>query len=346
MVANVGGFYPGLMQTRNMSPMCDDFMAQQMYNQAALLQGYKQPQTDSFDKSESGSTLVPALEGGALAGGAAALGTYFWGTDPFNKDGKISSALLEKLNDANVKDDAVSKYVELYKKQAQPTFDRLNIKNLEEYGAIKKFATVTNLEDLPEETRKLIPDTIKTPDEAKNLVEEAQKELKNIDKEKILKVANSSAKQNSLSFHNSILSKLQSFETKVKNLGKDATKADIEKLLAENPKAFGLKGTKVEIAKQAEHLALRYDTQEKLLQNIQTRITNRQRKINSINLKLESQFKNCWDSETKAFTKDAPDLLKNSFKNFKWNKVAKFGGIAAIGGLILGALFGNSNKAA
>lgn len=49
-----------------------------------------------------------------------------------------------------------------------------------------------------------------------------------------------------------------------------------------------------------------------------------------------------WDDTTKAFKKETPEALTKAFKNFKWNKAAKGGGIAAAAGLVLGLLFGSN----
>ena len=183
------------------SSMNDDFMAQTAFGngfaqqQAAgypsAFQGYQglqQPTTDEFQKQEGGSSLVPALATGVVAGGATAAGIYKWGSNPI-KDGKVDQNLINAFNKETVKKAKAANFESLYNAEAQKVYDAIGIKDTKQYEAIKKLSTVGTLNDLPSEIRSQLPATIQTPEAAKTCVDLATQELNKIDKEVLEKIA-------------------------------------------------------------------------------------------------------------------------------------------------------------
>lgn len=344
---------PYLMKSS--TSMNDDFMAQSVFGdsaqQAALanyanaLQGNNlqgQPQTDIYQPSSNGggSSIASTLLTGIVGGGATAAGVYYLGTNPM-KDGKVNSSFLEVLNKQNVENAGKLKYDALYAKQANPIYQKVGIAGVEQYEAVQKLAGLAKLEDLPQEIRTKLPATIQTPEAAKNAIEQIKPDLAKIDTQKLAQQAANIAKRNSLAFHQTQLSKLQSLESQVKALKPEATVEELTTFFKNNAATYGLKGTDVEIATKAENLARRYGTQPELLKNISKRVTTQQTHINRINLNLEQQFKNHWDEGAKALKEGAPKELSQAIKDFKWQKAGKYGLIT--GGILILAkcLFGN-----
>ena len=336
------------------SSMNDDFMAQTAFGngfaqqQAAgypsAFQGYQglqQPTTDEFQKQEGGSSLVPALATGVVAGGATAAGIYKWGSNPI-KDGKIDQNLLNVLNKENVANSKLANFKDLYDKEAQKVYDLVQVKDAKEYEAVKKLASVTKLEDLPLETRNQLPAAIRTPEAAKACVDLATQELNKIDKEVLEKIATRTANQGSLEFHQNILNKNEATLANAKGLSKDATKEDLIKFFRQNEEAFAIKGTDVQKAAKAEKLAEHFKDQKSLLEWCEKRANKRKAKINALNINLESQFKSHWNEAENVFKKDTPEALTKAYKNFKISKAGKWGAIALGAGAVLGLLFGKN----
>ena len=336
------------------SSMNDDFMAQTAFGNGfaqqqavgypSAFQGYQglqQPTTDEFQKQEGGSSLVPALATGVVAGGATAAGIYKWGSNPI-KDGKIDQNLLNVLNKENVANSKLANFKDLYDKEAQKVYDLIQVKDAKEYEAVKKLASVTKLEDLPLETRNQLPAAIRTPEAAKTCVDLATQELNKIDKEVLEKIAIRTANQGSLEFHQNILNKNEATLANAKGLSKDATKEDLIKFFRQNEEAFAIKGTDVQKAAKAEKLAEHFKDQKSLLEWCEKRANKRKAKINALNINLESQFKSHWNEAENVFKKDTPEALTKAYKNFKISKAGKWGAIALGAGAVLGLLFGKN----
>lgn len=336
------------------SSMNDDFMAQsafgpsymQQYQQAGnyptAFQGYQQTQTDEFQKQDSGSALTPALVTGAIAGGATTAGIYNFATSPI-KDGKVDQNLLNILGKHNAEETAIKKFEELYQARAKEVYDIIGVADKKQYNAVSDLAKVAKLEDLPENTRKLLPASIQTPAEAKAAIDLAKPELEKIDTKKLTKSAAIFANnEHSVEFNQRKIDKFNQILEKVKTLKKDATTADIEKFFIDNAETFKLQGTEAEIKAKASKLAKQIGSRENLIDRYQHGIDAGKAKIAKINLNLEDQFKSHWDKSAKAFKKDTPEALTKAYKNFKWSKAGKFGAIAAGAGLVLGYLFGKN----
>lgn len=331
----------------------DDFLAQQYFKNVAnnpttntqgtaqpAFQGYQQPQADTFQKS--GSPLGTGLTLGGIAGLGTGTGIYYLGTNPI-KDGNVDETLIKTISKEGIKNIKADEINKLFEKKAKPTFDLLGVKNLEQYNAIEKLATATKLEDLPEDTRKLLPDNIKTPKEAKTVVDLAKPELDKIDKTKLAQQAEKSVNNFYSLDHNSAqLKRLEGIKAKIEALPKDAKAADLEKFFIDNAETFKLKGTETEIAAKAKKIAAKHGSKENLLKLYQKRIDTKKQYIEAFKSGLADGVKENWDDTAKALKKDAPEVLTKAFKNFKWNKAAKGGGIAAAAGLVLGLLFGSN----
>ncbi len=328
----------------------EDFLAQQYFAQQAgqiqgqtqnqpAFQGYQQPQADTFQKSGSG--LTTGLTLGTIAGAGTGAGIYYFGTNPI-KDGKVDETLMKNISKESIKSIKEESFKELYKIKAQPTFDMLGVKNLEQYNAIEKLANATKLEDLPEDTKKLLPDSIKTPKDAKVLVDLAKPELDKIDKTKLANQAEKALKTMSLDHNEKQLKKLEGIKAKIDKLPKDAKVADLEKFFIDNAETFKLKGTEAEIAEKAKKIAAKHGTKEHLLNLYQSRIDAKKEYIKQLQTGVTDGVKKYWDDTAKAFKKDVPEALTKAYKSFKWNKTLKGGGIVAAAGLVLGCLFGNN----
>ncbi|MFQ8625365.1 MAG: hypothetical protein ACLSA2_02225 [Candidatus Gastranaerophilaceae bacterium] len=79
-----------------------------------------------------------------------------------------------------------------------------------------------------------------------------------------------------------------------------------------------------------------------LLTSHKAKITNAENAVNTVKENLGKKFTTYWDDSAKALKNETPEALTKAFKNFKWNKAVKGGGIAAAAGLVLGLLFGNN----
>ncbi len=329
----------------------EDFLAQQYFAQQAgqiqgqpqnqpAFQGYQQPQADTFQKSDSG--LSTGLTLGTIAGAGTGAGIYYLGTNPI-KEGKVNETLIKTTNKEALKNLKTEAFKELYEQKAKATFDILGVKDLEQYNAIEKLSKATKLEDLPEDTRKLLPDSIKTPKDAKALVDLAKPELDKIDTKKLLSQVDKFANNKFSIDHNvAQLQKLEGIKAKIDKLPKDAKVADLEKFFIDNAETFKLKGSEAEIAEKAKKIAAKHGTKENLLNLYQGRIDAKKESIEAIKSGIADNVKSSWDDTAKAFKKDAPETLTKAFKSFKWNKALKGGGIAAAAGLILGSLFGSN----
>lgn len=342
------------LMTPYASKMNDDFMAQTAFGngfaqqQAAgypsAFQGYQglqQPTTDEFQKQEGGSSLVPALATGVVAGGTTAAGIYKWGSNPI-KDGKVDQNLINAFNKETVKKAKAANFESLYNAEAQKVYDAIGIKDTKQYEAIKKLSTVGTLNDLPSEIRSQLPATIQTPEAAKTCVDLATQELNKIDKEVLEKIATRTANQGSLEFHQNILNKNEATLANAKGLSKDATKEDLIKFFRQNEEAFAIKGTDVQKTAKAEKLAEHFKDQKSLLEWCEKRANKRKAKINALNINLESQFKSHWNEAENVFKKDTPEALTKAYKNFKISKAGKWGAIALGAGAVLGLLFGKN----
>lgn len=321
----------------------DDFYAQQYFKNLAnnsvantqtssqpAFQGYQQPQTDTFEKRGSSP-----LGTGLMLGGAAGLGTgagmYFLGEGPV-KDGKFADDIL-KAADINKKEVAVNKAKELFgakeleilKKTGVPEGISLeNLKAYSETGIPSAFSKIHG---------KL------TQEQAKNIYEAAQKEIDAIDIDALAKESMNLAEQETLQYKQDKLKTLQSQKAKLEGLADDA---DLEKFFKDNAQSFGIEGDEKAVEAEAKKLAKTYKNKAGAITHYTTQISNQEAIVNTAKDTLNGKVAAYYDDAAKTLKESAPKELKQAFKNFKWNKAAKGGGIAAAAGLVLGLLFGSN----
>lgn len=198
---------------KDSSSMNEDFMAQSVFgnsaqqaalanyanyaNNANVLQGNNLQGNltgDTYQTStleEGGSSLGSTLLTGAAVGGATGAGMYYFGTNPM-KDGKVTSSFSEFLE----KQAATTKYNELYSAKATQIYNTAGIANAKEFETVKTLASLTKLEDLPQELRANLPSSIQTPEAAKKAIEKINPELAKIDTKALTAQAETFAKNN------------------------------------------------------------------------------------------------------------------------------------------------------
>ncbi len=351
MVANTSmyGFNPYMMANTGVS---DDFMANasgfnnqyaQLAQQQALAQSLalqQQPATDTFQKSEGSGVVGSGLKLAAVGGVGAGLGTYFLGDKlgvNLVKDGKVADELIKSLNKFNLQEEQAKEFKKLY--EAAVTKKLPNGMNLEQYKALQQLARANGIGDLAESVKRNLPDDIQTPDAARNKLSTIK--IDEIDKTKLNEIAAKRVKKQDLNIHTERLNNLQSAKNKLKALGDNPTKAEIEQFIKANPEAFGLKGkNEAKIAKSARKIANNLSTKESLSKAFENKIKKQTERVENLKNNLKTQVTNHWDDTAKAFKADAPEALTKAAKNFKWSKAGKYGAIAAGVGLVLGWMFG------
>lgn len=362
MVANASmyGFNPYMMSSTGLN---DDFMANAtgfnnqyaaLAQQQALMQQYQlaqQPATDTFQKSEGSSGLSSGLKLAAVGGVGAGAGAYFFGDKlgtVFTKDGKTFSDDILKAFETNPQEIAEANYATQIaaKEKAIIESKGFTIKN---YDAVKTYVTtpVAERANLPKEITDLVPDGVKSnPDNFKAKILDVDTAIKNVDKDgKIAKQIIKDAQAGNLAYQTEELANLAKRKSLVEGLAKDATPAQIEELITKNPKVFGIEKTvEAEIQAEAKTIAQRYATKAGAIAEVTPLVTSTENSVKNIRTTLNSQVASHWDDAAKAFRADAPDVLKNAAKNFKWAKAGKFAAIAAGAGLVLGCLFGGNKS--
>ena len=318
----------------------DDFLAQQYFTQAAQQQkqvenpaftGYQQPKTDTFEK-QGGSGLGTGLTLGAVGGLGTGAGMYFWGTNPV-KDGKVADDILKTIDAGNTKQVALDKAKELFALKKQEILKNAGVPE----GVTLKTLKAYTKSGMPSAFPKL-HGTI-TQEQAKAIYKAAKKEIKDINVEEIAKEAQKFAKEETLQFKQEKLSSLQQQKIKLEALKDDA---DLEKFFKENAKTFGIDGDEKAIESEAKKLAAKYKNKAGAIADYTTKISNQEATVKSTRDALNGKVMSYYDDTAKALKKDAPEAITKAFKNFKWNKALKGGGIAAAAGLVLGYLFGNN----
>lgn len=314
----------GLYNPYSTGAMSDDFMAQQTFSNTnqnggdqTTFQGLQQPQTDTFEKSGSG--LSTGLKLGAAAGIGTAAGTYFFGTNPVGENGLKDGFIKEfgkeytKLQAANV--------LKTHKIKPEVYKELLNFKEGDDISKLSKEAK-TYL------TKHKIP---KTQDGISQFVKGISDNILETD----------------INYQNKKLAGYKKLEEAFNGLP-DKKKSTIHKFLTEHAEEFHLKGaddaaTKANIDK--------FINTPKAYNNIKTtikgKINTQEQAVKKATGVLDDVFK-LWDKDKKLFnkstTKEITEACTKGLKNFKWKTAGKWGAIAAGAGLILGWMFGGSNK--
>lgn len=316
----------------------DDFYAQQYFAQANQPQAektaftgyYQQPAADTFQKS-GGSGLSTGLLLGAAAGGATGAGTYFFGANPVN-NGRFADEILKTV-DVNPTEIAKNKSLELFAQQKTAILKKAGVPEGISLKTLQAYSESGMPSAFPKLNGKL------TQAQAKSILEAAEKEIETIDIDKIAKDAAKYGKEQTLEYKTNKLSSLQSQKLKLEALADDA---DLEKFFKDNAKTFGIDGNETAIETEAKKLAAKYKNKTGAIADYTTQITNQENIVKTARETLNGKVASYYDDGAKALTKDAPEALTKAFKNFKWNKAVKGGGIAAAAGLVLGLLFGNN----
>lgn len=354
-VDSLYNYNPYAMQMPN-AGLNNDFMynatntqgsQEQLALQQALLQGgnLQQTQGDTFQREGSSSSLNTGLKLAAIGGVGAGAGTYFFGDKlglNMVKDGKFSDDIL-KAYQKNPIEIAKTNALDEFAKQKKYIIENNGFTS-ENYEAVKKYVSTPFAErgNLPEEITDLVPSNVRqNPEMFKNQLFDAEQAISRINAEEITKNALKQAQQGNLSYQIDNLSNLAKRKALLEGLANDATPAQIEELVKANPKVFGIEKTAVEeIANEAKTIAQQYGTKANAVNEATTLVTNAENSVKNIRTTLNAQVASHWDDTAKAFRADAPEVLKNATKNFKWSNAGKWGAIVAGIGLALGCIFG------
>lgn len=352
------GFNPYMMNTG----LNDDFMANatgfnnqyaQLAQQQALMQQLalqQQPTADAFQKSEGDSGLSSGLKLAAVGGVGAGAGAYFYGDKlgtTFTKDGKTFTDDILKAYQTAPAEIAETEKLAQIATQKKAIIEQRGF-TVENYEAVKKYVTTpaTERANLPKEITDLVPEGVKNnPDNFKSKILDVNTAIEGIDKKGIAEQALKDAQKGNLAFQQEELANLVKRKSLIEGLAKDATPAQIEELITKNPKAFGIEKTvEAEIQAEAKAIAQRYGTKAGAVAEVTPLVTATENSVKNIRSTLNGQVAAHWDDAAKAFRADAPDVLKNATKNFKWAKAGKFAAIAAGAGLVLGLMFGGNKS--
>ena len=354
-VDSLYNYNPYAMQMQN-TGLNNDFMynatntqglQEQLALQQALMQGgnFQQPQVDTFQREGSSSSLGTGLKLAAIGGVGAGAGTYFFGDKlglNMVKDGKFADDILKAYQKDPI-EIAKTNALDEFAKQKKYIIEN-NGFTLENYEAVKKYVSTPPAErvNLPKEITDLVPSNVKQNLHIiKTQLFDAEQAISRINAEEIAKNALKQAEQGNLACQIDNLSNLAKRKALLEGLANDATPAQIEELVKTNPRVFGIEKTAVEdIANEAKTIAQRYGTKANAVNEATALVTNAENSVKNLRTTLNAQVASHWDDTAKAFRADAPDVLKNATKNFKWKTAGKWGAIAAGIGLVLGCVFG------
>lgn len=315
----------------------DDFLAQQYFAQLAqqkqgepVFQGYQQPQADTFQKS-GGIGWGTGLTLGSVAGLGTSAGMYFLGSNPI-QDGKVADEILNAVEANNLEQTTIDKIKKLAAQRKQEILKKSGVPDGISLKTLKAYAK----SGMPSAFPQL--NGILTQEQAKKIYKAAKKQIKAINPEDIAKEAAKLANEETLKYKQGKLTGLKQQKAKLEALKDDA---DLEKFFKDNAKIFDIEGDEKTIETEAKKLAAKYKNKAGAIADYTTQITNQQNIVNSTRDALNGKVSAYYDDAAKALKKDTPEAISKAFKNFKWNKALKGGGIAGAAGLILGLIFGN-----
>lgn len=344
MVANYG-MYPYGMNPYGMSSssMSDDFMYNAALSsnpqQAAMqqIQAYQQPQVDSFQKQGTG--LDTGLKLAAVGGVGAGAGAYFFGDKlgtNFLKDGKFSDDVLKAV-DTNIKEVANANIEKELLQQEDAIAKKYGFKDAKQYESVKKYLDTVDESKLPKKVQNMIQ-------QQKANVYNMEKEWANLieqNREAIAEKALKQAQKGNFAYQQQELANLTKRKSLLEGLAKDAKPAQIEELIKNNPKVFGIEATEAAaIEAEAKSLAGKYVDRAGALAEVTPKVTATENSVKGLRTALNGKVAGYWDDTAKAFRADAPAELTKAAKNFKIAKAGKYGAIAAGVGLVLGWMFG------
>lgn len=343
MVANYG-MYPYGMNPMSSSSMSDDFMYNAALSsnpqQAAMqqqIQAYQQPQVDSFQKQGTG--LDTGLKLAAVGGAGAGAGAYFLGDKlgtNFLKDGKFSDDVLKAV-DTNLEEATKANLDKELLQQEDAIARKHGFTDAKQYESVKKYLDNVDESKLSEKVKQQVQ-------QRKVQVYDMEKEWANLIEQKREAIAQKALKQaqkGNFAYQQQELANLTKRKSLLEGLAKDAKPAQIEELIKNNPKVFGIEATEAAaIEAEAKSLAGKYVDRAGALANVTPEVTATENTVKSLRTTLNGKVANYWDDTAKAFKADAPAELTKAAKNFKLAKAGKYGAIAAGVGLVLGWMFG------
>ena len=350
-VDSLYNYNPYAMQMQN-TGLNNDFMynatntqglQEQLALQQALMQGgnFQQPQVDTFQREGSSSSLGTGLKLATIGGVGAGAGTYFFGDKlglNMVKDGKFSDEVLKAVE--NTPEQAEKIATARYANAKTRILGRFNLDD-KTLNAIQKYVKAKDVTKLKPEITQLVQQAgIKNQSEALTKLTLINAELRKIDLKGLTAKAQNIAEAGSLQGKVAKLTNLQARENLLHTLANDAKVKDIEKLIKENAKAFGIEGKEAQIENKAKVLAENFKNKKGALKAIKADVKVQQELVKDTRTALNAKAATYWDDTAKAFRADAPDVLKNATKNFKWKTAGKWGAIAAGIGLVLGCVFG------
>lgn len=349
-VNSLYGFNPYAAQLQN-TGLNNDFMynatntqglQEQIALQQALLQGgqLQETQGDTFQK-EGSSGSGTGLKLAALGGIGAGAGAYLYGDKigaNIVKDGKFSDEVLKAVE--NTPEQAKKIATARYANAKTRILGRFNLDD-KTLNAIQKYVKAKDVTKLKPEITQLVQQAgIKNQSEALTKLTLINAELRKIDLKGLTAKAQNIAEAGSLQGKVAKLTNLQARENLLHTLANDAKVKDIEKLIKENAKAFGIEGKEAQIENKAKVLAEKFKNKKGALKAIKADVKVQQELVKDTRTALNAKAATYWDDAAKAFKADAPDVLKNATKNFKWKTAGKWGAIAAGVGLVLGSILG------
>ena len=298
-------------------------------------------ETDTFESSGSrvGSGLLYTAGG---AGAGAAAGYWLLG-NPISEteEGlKVNEKFYKSIDNAMLERDISDalKAAELEKLKAQ------QINSKEEFEALKKLANAESLEKLPDEVKNGLPKNVTTPEAARELVQKAEAEIAKIDKSAIVK--NTKEAFSKQVNYNEILQSSKNFEKLEAEIGKladDIKPSELKEFITKNKNLFNIKGEDSVVAAEIERLSKLGKAE--LLKKVKEAGTCEKEVLKM----LDDAILTTVSKETKSFIAEAPELIKNAAKEFKWSQAKQYGlwgaGIA-FGAYLISSLFSSGNKQA
>ncbi len=329
-------FNPYANYLNNNGTLNDDFMYNAMMNaqtqnktaSTPSFQGHQQPSADTFESSGD-SGLSTGLKLGTAAGALTGAGFYFVDNSkvvPF-ADNRFNDEILKSLEGDHT--EAIGKEVQ----------KAVNVKKLEimQKNGIGGKVHLAQLEVAAENGN---PAAIKKLEELQKAFDEGIKEA-DIIKEQTEKYL----KNNTIDGAKGHLAQMHSRQSLINGLAEDAKAADIEKLIKENPKAFGITATEeAEIEKEVAKIAKKYGANRTSATAFATNeVTAAENTLTKVRDGINGKYSQYWNTEAKTLAEGAPQNLTKAVNKFKFAKAGKYGLLAAGVGLALGWLFGGKS---
>ena len=304
-----------------------------------------QPSTNCY-QSSTGSGLGTGIKLGLAGGAGVGLGMYYFGGDKVNPivNGKFTDQVLKAVEEdykvaaKNIETTRLNSAVEKAIKDAGH-FD-----SIEQYNATRIYLTTPDAErgNLPQEIlNKVHPQAKIYKNVYGNKLTLTEQAINGVDVEKIKNEALIEAQQNHLGYQSEYLAELKKRQSLVNGLAKDATRAQYEELIKQNPKAFGIVETETAaIEAEAKRIAQGFTTKDAAVTSVLGEINSTTTNLGNIRTTLNGRYTQYLDETAKGLSESAPPELAKAVKNVKFNKAGKAGLIAAGAGLVLGWLFG------